>query len=113
MRDDHYYHFKVRRWLVWTFMGGVLIGAVILANLAAWEESTPAHWRLALAIGAMYWFLIGLVARNADAFDVSRTPHPPYASSAAEPHAEWEDRARLDAIRARAAAETAEAHPVS
>ena len=113
MRDNHYYHFKVRRWLVWTFMGGVLIGAVILANLAAWEESTPAHWRLALAIGAMYWFLIGLVAWNADAFDVSRTPHLPAELRPGKTHPEWEDRARLDAIHARAVAETAEAHPVS
>ena len=109
-----HYHFAVRRWVFWTFAAGVMLGVYVLANLAAWERTTPAHLRIALMIGAMFWFLLALVAWTADGVEVSQreilvghTPPPQ------RPHAAWEDSARLEAIRARAAEQTGESHPVS
>jgi len=110
----HYYHFAVRRWVFWTFVAGVTLGVYVLANLAAWEKTTPIHLQIALVVGAMFWLLFALVAWTADGVEMSPEeilvghPHPSQRT-----HAVWEDRARLEAIRARAAEHTGESHPAS
>ena len=107
----HSYHFSVRRWVFWTFVAGVTIGVYILANLASWEHMTPIHLQMALVVGAMFWLLFALVAWTADGVEVRPTetlvgrPLPPQRL-----HAIWEDHARIEAIRARAAEHTAESH---
>ena len=110
----HYYHFAVRRWVFWTFIAGVLLGVYVLANLAAWEEATPVYLGIALAVGGMFWSLFALVAWTADGVELTQRnilighPLPPE-----RPHAAWEERARSEAIRARAAEQTGESHSVS
>jgi hypothetical protein len=107
----HYYHFAVRRWVFWTFLSGVIIGIYVLANLAAWEQMTPIHLRIALVVGAMFWFLFGFTAWTADGIEV--TPLETLADHpipSQRPHPLWEDRARREAIRARAAEHTGESH---
>jgi hypothetical protein len=109
----HYYHFSVRRWVFWTFVGGVLIGAYVLANLAVWEQTRPADLKIALVVGAIFWGLFALVAWAADGVEiVSGSAHPNHAPIPPRSHADWEDRARMEAMRARAAMETGESHPV-
>jgi hypothetical protein len=110
---SHYYHFTVRRWILWTFIGGVLIGAYVLANLATWELSTPAHLRLALIVGAIFWALFGFVSWAADGVEIVRpNSSPNHASPSTPPHEEWEAKARVDAIRSRAVRETGESRNV-
>jgi len=106
-----YYHLAVRRWVFWTFIAGVVLGVYVLANLAAWEQTTPVHLRIALVVGAMFWSLFAFVAWTADAVEISPReildhPLPPQRA-----HAAWEDSARLEAIRSRAAEQTGESHP--
>lgn len=107
----HYYHFSVRRWVFWAFIAGVTIGVYVLANLASWEHMTPIHLQIALVVGAMFWLLFAFVAWTADGVEIS-----PRNISAGRPlpsqrlHTHWEDRARTDAIRARAAEHTGESH---
>jgi hypothetical protein len=109
----HYYHFAVRRWVFWTVVAGVTIGVYVLANLAAWEQTTPIHLRIALVVGGMFWCLLALIAWTADGVEVSTREvlvgHPP---PPARVHADWEDKARSEAIRARAAEQTGESHQV-
>ena len=108
---DHYYHFSVRKWVVWTFVAGVVIGVYVLGNLAAWEQTTPVHLRLALIIGAFFWGLFALFAWSADSIEVSaRAVFIPHAPLPAARHPEWEAKARTDAIRSRAAEHTGESH---
>jgi hypothetical protein len=107
----HYYHFAVRRWVFWTFVAGVTIGVYVLANLAAWERMTPIHLQSALVVGAMFWLLFAFVAWTADGIEVSpREILVGRALPLQRRHAVWEDRARLEAIRARAAEHTSESH---
>jgi hypothetical protein len=110
----HYYHFAVRRWVFWTFIAGVTIGVYVLANLAAWERMTPIHLQIALVVGAMFWLLFALVAWTADGIELSpREILVGRTLPIERTHAVWEDRARLEAIRARAAEHTGESHPVN
>jgi uncharacterized membrane protein YdcZ (DUF606 family) len=107
----HYYHFAVRRWVFWTFIAGVTIGVYVLANLASWEHMTPIHLQIALVVGAMFWLLFALVAWTADGIELSHREISVGRALPIEPtHALWEDRARLEAIRARAAEHTGESH---
>lgn len=107
----HSYHFSVRRWVFWTFVAGVTLGIYVLANLASWEHMTPIHLRIALVVGAMFWLLFAFVAWTADGVEVS-----PGEVLAGRPlpsqhlHAVWKDRARMEAILARAAEHTGESH---
>ncbi len=110
----HYYHFAVRRWVFWTFVAGVTIGVYVLANLAAWERMTPIHLQIALVVGAMFWLLFAFVAWTADGVEVSpREILIGRTLPSERTHAVWEDRARLEAIRARAAEHTGESHPAN
>ena len=107
----YYYHFAVRRWVFWTLVAGVTIGVYVLANLAAWERMTPIHLQIALVVGAMFWLLFALVAWTADGVEVSpREILIGRTLPSQRTHAVWEDRARLEAIRARAAEHTGESH---
>src|SRR5665213_1879810 len=107
----HYYHFAVRRWVFWTFAAGVTIGVYVLANLASWEHMTPIHLQIALVVGAMFWLLFAFVAWTADGVEVSPREILAARSLPFQPtHAVWEDRARFEAIRARAAEHTGESH---
>ena len=112
---DHYYHFAVRRWIFWTFIAGLLIGIYVLANLAAWEQTTPAHLRVALAVGAIFWGLFAFFAWTADGIEVQPgqilSAHPP--SPPGRTHEAWEDSARAEAIRSRAVEHTGESHLAS
>src|SRR5216684_1124933 len=108
----HYYHFAVRRWVFWTFIAGVLLGVYVLANLAAWEQTTPVHLRVALVIGAMFWSLFAFVAWTADGVEMSqREILVGHSLPPERTHAAWEDSARFEAIRSRAAEQTGESHP--
>ncbi len=107
MQQNHYYHFIVRRWVFWTFVAGVLFGISVLVNI---ETSTPrADLELALVSGAVFWILYAVVCWAADAVDVTTraTSRRPVLI---KPHADWEDRAREEAIRSRAVETTSEAH---
>jgi hypothetical protein len=107
----HYYHFAVRRWAFWTFAAGVTIGVYVLANLAAWERMTPIHLQIALVVGAMFWLLFAFVAWTADGVEVSpREILVGHTLPSQRTHAIWEDHARFEAIRARAAEHTSESH---
>jgi len=107
----HYYHFTVRRWVFWTFAAGVTIGVYVLANLAAWERMTPIHLQIALVVGAMFWLLFAFVAWTADGVEVSTTEILIGRTIPSQrTHAVWEDHARFEAIRARAAEHTGESH---
>lgn len=111
MTHYYYYHFAVRRWVFWTLVAGVTIGVYVLANLAAWERMTPIHLQIALVVGAMFWLLFALVAWTADGVEVSpREILIGRTLPSQRTHAVWEDRARLEAIRARAAEHTGESH---
>ncbi len=107
----HYYHFAVRRWVFWTFIAGVTIGVYVLANLASWERMTPIHLQIALVVGAMFWLLFAFVAWTADGIEVTPTEILIVRTIPSQrAHAVWEDHARFEAIRARAAEHTGESH---
>jgi hypothetical protein len=108
---DHYYHFAVRRWIFWTFVAGVFMGVYVLVNLAAWEHTTPVHLRMALVVGASFWGLFALSAWTADGIEFKKRETLAPQTPLPKPHHEaWEDSARREAIRARAAEQTGEAH---
>lgn len=111
---EHDYHFSVRRWIFWTFVAGVLIGIYVLANLAAWEHTTPIHLRVALALGAVFWALFAFVAWTADGIEVQeRKIFAARPVSSPPSHEAWEDSARAEAIRSRAVEHTGESHLAS
>jgi hypothetical protein len=70
-----------------------------------------AFFRNLLVFGAMFWLLFAFVAWTADGVEVSpREILVGRALPLQRTHAIWEDRARLEAIRARAAEHTGESH---
>ena len=107
-----YYHFAVLRWVVWAFVAGVLMGASALTNVALRDPNDSSQLVLALVMGAMFWTLFAVACWASNA--VEWRSHYPHAALQApeKPHAGWEEAARAEAIRARAAAETGESHPV-
>lgn len=69
-------HFKATPWVAVTAVAGVVLGVVILLNLALRSNVTPGEVGVALGMGVIFWLMFGCVAWASNGLSWGWNPEP-------------------------------------
>ena len=90
MRELHFMHLRIRRWVLWWFYIGV-IGGVFAISIILADRLTPPQEKLFLLIGVAHWLLGGVVCWAFESVQVEPKgpPAPSQKSADWRPGTSW------------------------